>query len=438
MNQIVLDLIPKGATTATAAGARGTAGKSTAKAGDMFRAALSDRLSAAASDASDTSTLRTLQSKIGQLFAAGASQAGVIAKLAAQLTSSVAHAAGDTADARGTLQTLFARALAPPGKGDQSGAPTADRVRALAQRYLQIAAKAQKIAGQSSGQQTRIAGHVLDAQRAKDIPARRTTGTHAPAALHTAAIANVTPLAAGLAAAADARNSAAKPQLADRLGRAALTHDGLPLQSAETAASTSVPAKHPRVQPATAAQAERVTRLAASRRARASNESNPGTPGSVGARHAAASSIAAPRVAAQRQHAAVTASNAASPNAVAPKNGPAPAAVSDPSSTGRAAGVTDGDVPGQTNAASEPVVAAAGAAGQQPLPARPTADGDAKRVDLRGRTAVAAGGGTSLGRTLTRAALPPTYAPRTLPPRQRRRTRPPPKRRRRRRPRTRR
>jgi len=193
MNNVILDLIPAGGKTP----ADGTAGGATTKAATavdagLFRTALAGSVRSAKAAATpaqttfvpaDTATLQALQTKISKLLVGGAPQADVIAALAAQLASSVAQTVQTPgADARSTLQTLFATALAPPGRGDPASAPAGERALSLAQRFTRLANLANAIAGQPSGQQKRIAGNVLDAQRAKDIPARTTTSDDALAA----------------------------------------------------------------------------------------------------------------------------------------------------------------------------------------------------------------------------------------------------------------
>ena len=94
------------------------------------------------------------------------------------------------------------------------------------------------------------------------------------------------------------------------------------------------------------------------------------------------------------QDAAVAAHNAALPNAPAPASAP-PVSSSDPngdlSATGPAVPVPPGTIAAVAQVAAPALLQAAG--------------GDGKRVNLAGRSAVATGGDTSLGRTLTRAAL---------------------------------
>jgi flagellar hook-length control protein FliK len=193
MNNVILDLIPKtsGAAPIDAA-ANGTGTKAGTLIGtELFRTTLADRLrtSTAAKTAktalvpADTATLKALQAKIAKMLESGASQADVVTALATQLAASVSQSLeSPTTDARAQLQTLFATALAPPGRGDPAAVPIADRALALAQRYSRLANLARSIAGQPSGQQKRIAGNVLDAQRAKDIPAPTTTTTTTDAA----------------------------------------------------------------------------------------------------------------------------------------------------------------------------------------------------------------------------------------------------------------
>ncbi len=75
------------------------------------------RPTAAAKPTADATELTTtLQTKIAQMLEAGASQADVTAAIAATLAKATADKLGVAgADARKTLQTVFATALAPPG-----------------------------------------------------------------------------------------------------------------------------------------------------------------------------------------------------------------------------------------------------------------------------------------------------------------------------------
>jgi flagellar hook-length control protein FliK len=209
MHNVILDLIPQSGPTPAGGAAGGGTKSETVFDAELFRATLTARLAVGTAaknaqitiDPADTATLKALQTKVGKLLDAGASQADVVAALATQLASSVAQTLGTPgADARAKLQTLFATALAPPGREDRATAPVADRALALAQRFTRLATIADAIAGQPSGQQKRIAGHVLDAQGAKDIPAPTTTSDAALAAStlaqNTAAPATPVPLAA--------------------------------------------------------------------------------------------------------------------------------------------------------------------------------------------------------------------------------------------------
>ncbi len=378
MNQIVLDSNPKGSGTAALTLASGAAAKSTAKAGgDMFRGALADRLLAAApvvptaAKSPEPQTLQTLQAKIGQMFASGASLADVVSTLSAQLAASVAPAAGDAPDARGTLQTVFAKALAPPGNGDEASGSIADRTRALAQRYLRIAAIAQKIAGQPAGQQTRIAGHVLDAQRAKDIPARQTAGSLATAASDNAVLNAVAPSSLGL------------------------PHSDPMLQSAAMLQTLAAPQGAPAVQS--------VPKTASGAALKHAIERNAAPKPTLDHRQEALAEQTAQMTpsGAGPQHVAVPANVAALPNAAVPQNTAPASASRDPSSAGtQTAPEANRDLQETASAPFAPLGTVAAAA--QMLP---PAAGDSKRVNLGGRIAVATGGDTSLGRTLTRAAL---------------------------------
>jgi flagellar hook-length control protein FliK len=203
MTNVTLDLLAQGAGAPPHGDA--AASKLTAADGDLFRVALSDQagaptnVAAAAPPApvAGSPMLAPLQNKIATMLAAGASQSDVVTSLAAQLAASIAQALGTpTADVRQQLQRVFAKALAPPETQPSAGESAAGRARALAQRYVDIAATATTVAA-TIGQQTRIAGNVLDAQRAKELPAQSTL-LIPTAALPTPALpALPVPLAAG-------------------------------------------------------------------------------------------------------------------------------------------------------------------------------------------------------------------------------------------------
>jgi flagellar hook-length control protein FliK len=185
MNNVILDLMPKNGGTPIDGAASGLGTKAgSAFDAELFRTTLAGQVRRADGAAAPRqSVVQALQTKISKMLEAGASQADVIAALSEQLASSVAQTLRTPgADARAQLQTLFATALAPPGRGDPATLTVADRALHLAQRFVRLANLADAIAGQPSGQQKRIAGHVLDAQRAKDIPARLTTSDAAQAA----------------------------------------------------------------------------------------------------------------------------------------------------------------------------------------------------------------------------------------------------------------
>jgi flagellar hook-length control protein FliK len=184
MTQLLLiNLLPNvSGTSATPSGAAATSsgGALADGGGDLFRLALAGQAGAASTQqaaptaaAASASPTTALAAKIKKLLDAGATQSEVIAKLAGSLANSVGTKLGITsADARSKLETIFASALAPPGHGADAGsASTAATAGALAERFATIQAAAQAIAGHQSGQQNRIAGNVLDALGAKDIPA---------------------------------------------------------------------------------------------------------------------------------------------------------------------------------------------------------------------------------------------------------------------------
>jgi flagellar hook-length control protein FliK len=189
MNHITINAAPVKVTATGAAGATGT----TATTGDpidadIFRVALATQVGAltptvspktgkpTATAAAASSAQTALEAKIKKLIESGASHTEIVSALAANLAAGVSQALDITsADARAQLQTVFATALAPPG--ESPGSPT-DTAQLLAKRAVQLQNLAESIlSSNQSGQQKRIAGNLLDAQRAKDIPAQTTRTT---------------------------------------------------------------------------------------------------------------------------------------------------------------------------------------------------------------------------------------------------------------------
>ena len=107
-------------------------------------------------------SLTTIVDRLSQLLASAVAQ-----KLPSQTSAAAMQA--------GALAKSIANALAPPGNAPPGTA--ADQVAALAQRLQQwIATLAGETKGQA-GQQNDIAGNILDANSAKDIPAQRKNET---------------------------------------------------------------------------------------------------------------------------------------------------------------------------------------------------------------------------------------------------------------------
>jgi hypothetical protein len=339
--------------------------------GELFRSTLAARLVPALTGAkaqpapSAAATAgKALEAKIMKMIAGGASQAEIVRTLAEQLAESVDQKLGTSGSGvRERLQQVFAEALAPPGADDGAGTSGAARARALAARYLTISAKAGAIVAQN-GQQKRITGNLLDAHRAKDIPARtKQSSLGAPASVsdfagaagagapYPGASATVfQAIAAPSLRTLGAQTRTPVSSVAPGDASAAATRR----QVKDQAASAAPPVAYGTEPPATFAPEQTVPAsmpaLPASASARVSDT----------ARHAAASLL---------QHA------------------PIPAAITEPS------------------ASSEARFADGTAGFALPFPAPAAAPGDGRRVTLGSTTAVASGGDNLLGRILTRAVL---------------------------------
>ena len=130
---------------------------------------------AAATAGGGTTAERDAEAEIAQLVGEGKSESDVLDTWAAKLATSAAETLGLSGqDARAQLRAVFRSALVSPER--PAGESLAgDRSRSLAQRFVRIKEPATLIAGQILGQQNRIAGNLLDAQPAKDIPAQTQT-----------------------------------------------------------------------------------------------------------------------------------------------------------------------------------------------------------------------------------------------------------------------
>jgi flagellar hook-length control protein FliK len=185
MNQVVLDLTPQPVTGTGDGSATGAKSGSAAAGTDLFRTVLATSIAAPpgvpalavpSPGTAPDQALQTLEAKITKMLNAGASQTDVISALAKQLATTVASTLQTPgADARGKLQTLFANALAPPGTASGDAGTVVQQVADLARKFTGLTTAAEGIVRQQLGQQKLIAGNLLDAQRAKEIPARATT-----------------------------------------------------------------------------------------------------------------------------------------------------------------------------------------------------------------------------------------------------------------------
>jgi hypothetical protein len=380
MNQSVIELLVP--STGKAAPADVGAKAAPDASGELFRSTLAARLvpavagGKALSAATDAAPVaKALEAKIMKMIAGGASQAEIVQTLAAQLAESVGQKLETSgSDVSERLQKLFAKALAPPGADDGAGTSGAARARALAARYLKVSATAGAIVTQN-GQPKRITGNLLDAHRAKDIPARTKHIALAPLASSSDFAGG--PGAGSVFPGASAAVVQAIPAPSFRTPGAPLA---MPVSSvAPQTASAAAPAR-PVKDPAAAAATPgalgtdpAALALASAAVATATFAAARTVPASIPALPATASN---PVSDTGRQAAAVLLPHAAIP---AP-HAPIPAATADPFGDGMARFAV-------------------------PSPAPAAASGDGRRVTLGSTAAVASGGDNLLGRILTRAVL---------------------------------
>ena len=134
--------------------------------------------------ASATDSLQgTLQKKIADLLAKGATVTEIVQQLAAVLAQQIAQQfGGNPAAIQNQLQTAFVSALAPP-TGTGPPLSTADLASALAQRFRQVADVAAGVLGETGQSNRLFAGSILDAATTAGVqPAPTTTVQSPPAA----------------------------------------------------------------------------------------------------------------------------------------------------------------------------------------------------------------------------------------------------------------
>jgi flagellar hook-length control protein FliK len=114
----------------------------------------------------DLSAGSDVLSQLAGLLQSGTPMATIVDKVSAELSKAIAKASGkgDDVDAQRTLQRALANALAPPGASVQS----------LVQQVNDILTKLTSQLN-TAGQKSEFSGQVLDAEKARELPAQQTT-----------------------------------------------------------------------------------------------------------------------------------------------------------------------------------------------------------------------------------------------------------------------
>ena len=134
--------------------------------GSGFAAQISQKLQ----DLSDGSDIL---SQLAGLLQSGTPMATIVDKVSTELSKAIAKASGkgDDVDAQRTLQRALANALAPPGTSPPSDAKT--QVATLVQQVNDILTKLTSELN-TAGQKSEFSGQVLDAEKARELPAQQT------------------------------------------------------------------------------------------------------------------------------------------------------------------------------------------------------------------------------------------------------------------------
>ncbi|HTV73749.1 MAG TPA: flagellar hook-length control protein FliK [Candidatus Acidoferrales bacterium] len=147
----------------------------------LFGASLANA-NAVSSTASSTSAQTSLLSQLTSLLQNGTPITNVVDQLAQSISSSVAkqlsssYSQADLDRLSNSVKETIANALAPPSKAPPGTA--AQEAAALAARLQSVVEAIAREAQSGSGQQNDIAGNILDADSAKEIPAQtQTNGT---------------------------------------------------------------------------------------------------------------------------------------------------------------------------------------------------------------------------------------------------------------------
>ena len=148
--------------------------------GTSFASLFQGATNAAPSSPSSTTNADPL-AQLNALLQSGVPMPTIVDRLAQQIAGAVQQqlsaqtSANAGARLKSTLVQSIANALAPPGNAPPGNAT--DQVAALAQRLRELIARIAGDAKNTAGQQNDIAGQILDAKSAKEIPAQRKSET---------------------------------------------------------------------------------------------------------------------------------------------------------------------------------------------------------------------------------------------------------------------
>jgi flagellar hook-length control protein FliK len=133
----------------------------------------------------DLSDSSDILSQLAGLLQSGTPMSTIVDKVSTELSKAIAKASGkgDDVDAQRTLQRALANALAPPGSSPPSDFKT--QVATLVQQVNDILTKLTSQLN-TAGQKSEFSGQVLDAEKARELPAQQTkptTGIDMPAGM---------------------------------------------------------------------------------------------------------------------------------------------------------------------------------------------------------------------------------------------------------------
>jgi Flagellar hook-length control protein FliK len=148
----------------------------------LFGTTLASTSGTSSSTPATTATNADLLAQITSLLQNGTPMATIVDQLAQSIGNSAAtllkgqYAAGDLDRLRNTMTKTIANALSPPSNGPPGTA--AQEAAALAARLQNLVETIARDAQNGTGQQNEIAGNILDADSAKELPAhQQTNGT---------------------------------------------------------------------------------------------------------------------------------------------------------------------------------------------------------------------------------------------------------------------